>query len=135
MWFDEADLLQIILDNKVEYFKEDDTPVPSLTRRRKLVATLDTQVNPVDGSFLSPEQVEYNRNYDQLLATYTDEHQEWLITPPEERGPEPQPPAPKYPAMGEYNYYVTVIGASEVNLPQLLDYVTLNRIDKFQNIL
>lgn len=137
LWFDDEDLKQIIIDNKVSYFKADDTLVSTITRRRKLVATLDTQVNPVDGSFLTPEQVQHNKTYDQQLATYNTAHEAWQNLPPEQQAqtPEPQAPAPKHPAMGEYDYYVLVIGASPVNLPQLLDMVTLARVEKFENIL
>lgn len=156
LWFQELE--QIIVDCKISYYNISGSIVSSLTNnpnsgRKKLIAS-DTLVDPTNnGSFLTEEQIQHNKTYNQQVTNYSSSyalyetaHVQWLLLDPEEwQGPgpfpsEPQPPtpvAPLIPSMKEYDFYVLVIGANPINLPLMIQSIISVRDSqgKFNNII
>lgn len=158
LWYREV--RQIIVDCLCNFYDTNNKEITNLAGRKQLVAS-DTLVNPVTGAFLTPEQLQHNKNYNQLiaeynaaqstytlqLASYQTEHTDWLALdpetwpeglpfPPEPQEPnEPTAPHAIYPSIGEYDFYVYVFGMNPIILPDVITGLIQSREYRFDELI
>lgn len=158
LWYREV--RQIIVDCLCNFYDANNKEITNLAGRKKLVAS-DTLVSPTTGVFLTPEQLNHNATHTQQVATYNAaltiytqqfaayeiEHANWLALDPEtwpEGLPfptEPQAPiapiepAPIYPSIGEYDFYVYVFGMNPIILPDVITGLIQSREYRFDELI